>query len=144
LKQPPSRDFKASAGKTRTKSKKKGAKFGHEKQDRPLVDNPAQVIEVYIVSCENCHHNLMEQVPIQVVRRQVTELPEIKPVVIETRQYEVVCPCCGKRQQGKLPEGLEAPGGTLGHDWKPWSSTYTMNTIWAINDFARFSTKYWV
>ena len=44
----------------------------------------------------------------QVVRRQITELPEIKPVVLETRQYEVVCPCCGKLQRGKLPEGLEA------------------------------------
>lgn len=45
---------------------------------------------------------------VEVVRRQVTEIPEIKPVVIETRQYVVDCPCCGERQQGKLPEGLEA------------------------------------
>jgi transposase len=44
---------------------------------------------------------------VQVVRRQITELPEIKPVVIETRQYEVTCPCCGKVQRGRLPEGLE-------------------------------------
>jgi transposase len=27
--------------------------------------------------------------------------------VIETRQYVVICPCCGERQHGKLPEGLE-------------------------------------
>jgi transposase len=58
--------------------------------------------------CKNCHLNLLDQVPVQVVRRQVTELPEIKPVVIETRQYVVDCPCCGERQHGKLPEGLEA------------------------------------
>ena len=44
----------------------------------------------------------------QVIRRQITELPEIKPVVIETRQYIVGCPCCGKRQHGELPEGLDA------------------------------------
>ncbi len=106
--QPPSRDFKASAGKKHKRSKKKGAKTGHEKQARPLVDNPNKVIEVYADHCETCHINLLDQVPVQVIRRQVTELPEIQPVVIETRHYEVVCPCCGQLQRGNLPEGLEA------------------------------------
>ena len=44
----------------------------------------------------------------QIIRRQITELPEIKAAVIETQQDEVVCPCCGEVQRGKLPEGLEA------------------------------------
>jgi len=105
--QPPSRDFK-SEKKKRPRSKKKGAKVGHEKQERQLVENPNKVIEVYVDKCQNCHLNLLDQVPVQVVRRQVTEIPEIKPVVIETRQYVVDCPCCGARQHGKLPEGLEA------------------------------------
>lgn len=105
--QPPSRDFKTEK-KKRTRSKKKGAKFGHEKQERPLVEKPNTVIEVYVDNCKKCHLNLLDQVPVQVVRRQVTEIPEIKPVVIETRQYVVDCPCCGERQQAKLPEGLEA------------------------------------
>lgn len=105
--QPPSRDFKPSS-KKRKRSKKKGAKPGHEKQVRQLVDNPNTVIEVYAEHCENCHHNLLDQVPVQMTRRQITELPEIKPVVIETRQYAVHCPCCGELQRGKLPEGLEA------------------------------------
>ncbi len=105
--QPPSRDFKSST-KKRKRSKKKGAKPGHEKQERQLVENPNKVIEVYADNCENCRRNLLDQVPVQVTRRQITELPEIKPVVIETRQYEVLCPCCGELQRGKLPEGLEA------------------------------------
>lgn len=105
--QPPSRDFKAEK-KKRKRSKKKGAKSGHEKQERSLVESPNTVIEAYVDNCKNCHLNLLDQVPVQVVRRQVTELPEIKPVVIETRQYVVDCPCCGERQYGKLPEGLEA------------------------------------
>jgi transposase len=105
--QPPSRDFKTEK-KKRKRSKKKGAKPGHEKRERQLVENPNTVIEAYVDSCKNCHLNLLDQVPVQVVRRQVTELPEIKPVVIETRQYVVDCPCCGERQHGKLPEGLEA------------------------------------
>jgi transposase len=105
--QPPSRDFKTEK-KKRTRSKKKGAKSGHEKQERQLVEKPNTVIEVYVDTCKNCHLNLLDQVPVQVVRRQVTEIPEIKPVVIETRQYVVDCPCCGERQQAKLPAGLEA------------------------------------
>jgi transposase len=106
--QPPSRDFKASIGKKRKRSRKKGAKPGHEKQERPLVDNPDKVIEAYAEHCENCQANLLDQAPVRMIRRQITELPEIKPVVIETRQYEVLCPCCGASQRGELPEGLEA------------------------------------
>jgi len=105
--QPPSRDFKVEK-KKRTRSKKKGAKSGHEKRERQLVEKPNTVIEVYVDNCKNCHLNLLDQVPVQVIRRQVTEIPEIKPVVIETRQYVVDCPCCGERQQAKMPEGLEA------------------------------------
>ena len=41
--QPPSRDFKSST-KKRKRSKKKGAKLGHEKQERQLVENPNKVI----------------------------------------------------------------------------------------------------
>ncbi len=87
---------------------KKGAQPGHEKQERSLVDNPDQVIEAYAEHCENCQVNLWDQVAVRMIRRQITELPEIQPVVIETRQYEVQCPCCGVLQCGELPEGLEA------------------------------------
>lgn len=105
--QPPSRDFKGEK-KKRKRSKKKGAQAGHEKQARPLVEKPNKVINVYVYKCQNCDQNLLDQIPVKVVRRQVTEIPEINPVVIETRQYVVDCPCCGQQQQAKLPEGLEA------------------------------------
>ena len=36
---------------------KKGAKSGHEKQERPLVEKPNKVIEVYVDNCKNCHLN---------------------------------------------------------------------------------------
>lgn len=105
--QPPSRDFKPEK-KQRKRNRKKGAKFGHEKLERALMDNPSKVFYALVDNCQTCHINLLDQVPVQIIRRQITELPEIKPVVIETQQYEVVCPCCGEVQRGKLPEGLEA------------------------------------
>lgn len=105
--QPPSRDFKVEK-KKRKRKRRKGAKPGHEKHERARVDNPSKVIDVYVDNCPNCHLNLLDQVPVRTIRRQITELPEIQPVVIETRQHEVICPCCGAPQCGKLPEGLEA------------------------------------
>ena len=105
--QPPSRDWKANrtSGKRR---KKRGAKVGHVKADRPLVDNPDQIIPAKVTICNKCGTELSQVEPAQTLRRQVTELPEIKPVVIETRQDVVVCPCCQTEQHGQLPEGLEA------------------------------------
>jgi transposase len=105
--QPPSRDFKSDGSKKRKRHKKVGAKTGHEKAERPLVDNPNKVIEVWAESCPKCHVNLLDRVPEHTIRRQVTELPEVKPVVIETRQHEVRCPCCGELRRGQLPTGLE-------------------------------------
>lgn len=105
--QSPSRDFKGEK-KKRRRSRKKGAKFGHEKQERALVEKPDKVFYALVDNCQTCHINLLDQVPTQVIRRQITELPEIQPVVIETQQYEVLCPCCGELQRGKLPAGLEA------------------------------------
>ena len=105
--QPPSQDFKGEK-KKRKRSKKKGAKNGHAKQERALVDNPDKVFYALVDNCQSCQINLLDQVAVQIIRRQITELPEIKPVVIETQQYEVKCPCCGEVQRGKLPEGLEA------------------------------------
>jgi transposase len=105
--QPPARDWKADRPQ-RKRRKKLGAKLGHAKTERPWVDNPEKVIEVWVETCAQCGTSLLEQAPERVFRRQLTELPEITPVVIETRQYEVRCPCCQQLQRGALPEGLEA------------------------------------
>jgi transposase len=78
------------------------------KAERPLVEKPDKVIDVPVSVCTHCGTDLSAVAPQRTLRRQVTELPEIKPVVIETRQDEVVCPCCQQLQRGTLPEGLEA------------------------------------
>ncbi len=105
--QPPARDWKVDRPQ-RKRRKKVGAKAGHVKAERPLVDNPEKVIDVWVEACAQCGTGLLDQAPERMIRRQVTELPEIKPVVIETRQYEVRCPGCQRLQRGALPAGLEA------------------------------------
>jgi transposase len=38
----------------------------------------------------------------------VTELPQVRPLIIETQQAEVRCPLCQQLNRGELPTGLEA------------------------------------
>lgn len=104
--QPPSRDQKAR--KPEKKRRKHGPPFGHQKYSRPLVDNPAQVIQVPVTECEQCLANLENIRPEDFERRQIVELPEVKPVVIETRQQRVTCPHCQTLNRALLPAGLEA------------------------------------
>jgi hypothetical protein len=46
--------------------------------------------------------------PEDFTRRQITEIQEIKPFVIETRQHHVTCPHCQPLNRVPLPPGLEA------------------------------------
>lgn len=105
--QPPSRDQKRNLP-TGRPHRRRGAKAGHVKAQRPLSDHPDTVIEARVSHCANCGADLQAVVPQAVVRRQIVELPVIQPVVIETRQQHIVCPQCRHVQQGRLPEGLEA------------------------------------
>ena len=107
--QPPSRDWKGDVPIGQRKRKKRqGAQPGHSKAERPLVEKPDAIVEARVTTCAGCGADLQAVTPERVVRRQVSELPVLKPVVIETQQHEVCCPACQLRQRGVLPPGLEA------------------------------------
>lgn len=104
--QPPSRDWKAN--RSPKQAKPRGAQSGHAKMERALVDTPDHIVDVKPDRCRACGYDL-QTVPAQrQIRRQVMELPEIKPIVIETRQHEVECPACHTLQRGALPADLSA------------------------------------
>ncbi len=105
--QPPSRDQKPNSPPDRAQHPR-GAKPGHPKAERPLVDHPDTVVEARVTACGQCGADLRQIAPRAILRRQVVELPVIKPVVIETQQHQVICPVCQQVQQGQLPTGLEA------------------------------------
>lgn len=105
--QPPSRDEKSNRPADHRR-KKHGPPFGHERKVRPLVDNPDRIIEAAVEWCPHCQADLRGVEPRAIVRHQLTELPPVKPVVLETREHEVVCPDCQRVTRGVLPEGLEA------------------------------------
>src|SRR5262249_32112980 len=75
---------------------------------RELVDNPDRIIRAQVEQCQYCHQALSGLEPEKIVCRQVTELSQFSPVVIETRQHKVRCPHCQCFNRGCLPEGLEA------------------------------------
>lgn len=105
--QPPSRDHKKKRGADQPR-KKHGPPLGPQRHTRALVDQPDQVMALPVVQCQHGHASRHGLVPAQVVRCQVTAVPLVAPVVIETRQHEVRCPQCQTRNRGTLPLGLEA------------------------------------
>src|SRR5215475_11369107 len=105
--QPPSRDQKNNQPANKPK-KKRGPPFGHKRSVREFIDNPDRTISAKVEKYEQCHQDLRDVALGKIVHRQVTELPEFNPVVIETQQHEVVCPHCQCLNRGQLPEGLEA------------------------------------
>ena len=104
--QPPSRDQKANQ--PEKKRRKHGPPFGHQKFSRPLVDKPDRVIQLPVTECEQCLADLSNVAPEDFERRQITELPEAKPIVIETRQHRTTCPHCLTLNRAALPVGLES------------------------------------
>ncbi|MRS02010.1 IS66 family transposase [bacterium] len=104
--QPPSKDQK----KNKPKDKRKrhhGPPKGHEKHEREQVANPDKIIELHVENCKNCQSELDHKAEKLVRVNQISELPEIRPQVIEVRQYEEVCPHCGVKQRTQAPDGLE-------------------------------------
>lgn len=110
--QPPSRDQKADLTKKRKKHRH-GPPKGHVKYERKMMADPDHVVEVKPRVCEDCQTDLAESCGQLADVNQITELPEAKADVIEVRQYEVQCPCCGKKQTTEPPAGLEM-GRTFG------------------------------
>lgn len=106
--QPPALDRKANRPKA-ARRRHRGAKRGHAKMERAWVAQPDQVIDAPLSRCTRCQADLQTVVPERIVRRQVTELPEVRPLVLETRQAEAHCPHCHALQRGRLPAGLAAP-----------------------------------
>jgi transposase len=103
---PPSRDQKVNQ--PEKTPRKPGPPFGQQKFSRPLVDNPDKVIQVPVTECAHGLADLSQVAPDDFERRQITALPEAKPLVIETRQHQTTCPHCHQLSRAPLPAGLEA------------------------------------
>jgi transposase len=112
--QPPSAD-PPSAPPRRGKDpsgRKQGAQPGHEGKGRPLLPAWAvdEIVEHWPTEC-GCGHVFLEADRVAVgqpARRQVEELPVMAVRVTEHQCQRVVCPGCGARQTGLLPDTAAA------------------------------------
>jgi transposase len=104
--QPPSRDQKVNRPEERQRHRH-GPSVGHVKYERKMVADPDHIVDVKPQMCEHCQTDLSHAESRVKDVNQITELPEAKAEVIEVRQFEVECPCCGQKQTSEPPEGLE-------------------------------------
>ena len=104
--QPPARDQKTNQ--SEKKLRQHGPPVGHAPHTRALVDNPTQVMQAPVTECAYCLADLRGVAPEDFTRRQITELPEVKALVLETRQHHTTCPHCHTLNRAPLPAGLQA------------------------------------
>jgi len=113
---PPSSDPPAAApAKTgrMPSGRKRGGQPGHEKAERSLIPTEeCDRVEQFKPShCRGCGTALTGDDP-EPKRKQVVELPPVKPTVTEYQTHTLTCPCCGCVNAGSLPEHV--PRGWFG------------------------------
>lgn len=95
------------APKKEKSGKKPGGQPGHPKHERALIPSEQcqAVISVQPEACRRCGEALTGSDP-EPLRRQVWEIPEIKPLVTEYQLHRLTCPCCQESTCGQLPAGV--------------------------------------
>ncbi len=108
---PPSKGFKANKGQAANAAKRTGPRkgsLGRKGANRPLAENPDEIVRVMAKTCGHCHGALGEGDQTLREAYDKIDIPEIKPHVTRVEIYGGVCPCCaGKTVPACVPDGLE-------------------------------------
>lgn len=80
-----------------------GGQIGHKGHNLPLRENADIVIKLSPSYCSGCGGDLGSAPGVMTGRRQVVDIPPVKPVYTEYQQYVKQCPCCGKQQSMPYP-----------------------------------------
>jgi transposase len=107
---PPSSDGLSKPNRTKSlrgrSGKKPGGQVGRQGTNLAPVQNPDK-IEVHTpVQCKDCHSSLIDVKPVNLERRQVFDIPPISVAVTEHRAEIKICPCCGTKNKGQFPQGV--------------------------------------
>jgi len=112
---PPSSDgFNPAVGGTpkslRLQGKRKpGGQKGHPGFTLKMVDKPDHTIIYPVDQCQRCGHRLADEIPIDVERRQVFDIPPIQMEVTEHQAEIKHCSHCGHLNKATFPEQVKAP-----------------------------------
>jgi len=105
---PPSRDPHRKRQKSlREKSgKKPGGQKDHQGRTKKMVTCPDQVVDHKPQYCQHCSNILDEELNL-IGRRQVIDIPPIKPIITEHRIYAGHCNSCGQKSACAYPQGVK-------------------------------------
>jgi transposase len=108
---PPSSDglAKPAPKSLRRKGGKPGRPKGQPGATMQLTDRPDHVVVHEPATCSGCGAGLAGGVQTGAERRQVTEIPQVRPVVTEHQMIERECRCCGQKTKADAPDGVAAP-----------------------------------
>lgn len=90
-------------------NKKSGGQKGHEGSTLLQVDNPDLVTNLKSNYCRNCGGSLSDSDFVLQSKRQVVDIPPVKPVYHEYRQYSCSCPHCREKHLTDFPPNISAP-----------------------------------
>jgi transposase len=94
----------------------RGAQPGHVGQHRPLLpeDQVQEIVPHHPLLCPACQADLPTSLPdvAPILRQQVWEIPELRPVVSEHQYHTVCCPHC--QALVRAERGAEVPPGAFG------------------------------
>jgi transposase len=109
--QPPSADGPAAPSRRSTRQRsgrKPGKQPGTGGTTLGLLADPDEIIDHLPVACGGCGAELGGAAEAGVVRRQVHDIPTIRPRVVEHRLHRRRC-CCGRTTCADAPVGVNAP-----------------------------------
>lgn len=92
-----------------TSGRKPGGQPGHRGHTLRLVDEPDEVQVHAPARCRACGQSLAAVPANRRERRQVVDLPPVRPQVVEHQAETKTCPACGVPTTAEFPAGVEAP-----------------------------------
>jgi transposase len=107
---PPSSDIISPPKNLRIPStRKSGGQPGHKGSTLEMSSTPDKIIDLKSAFCSKCGQDLQGTIFTLKATRQVVEIPPIKPIYEEYRQYSCQCPRCQNQQISDFPVGVNAP-----------------------------------
>ena len=112
---PPAKGFKAAVkSEAKEGEQRREGSLGREGGGRPLSENPDQIIESTVKSCQACGAEIAKSEQQLMARYDKLDIPPIAPIVTRVERYGCRCPQCGVPQIAAVPVGME-PGSPFGH-----------------------------
>ncbi len=108
---PPSKDEnrpKRNNSLRRQTGKKVGGQKGHKGKTLMVSDNPDIIKEISPDYCNKCGNDLSDFEGKLDKKRQIVDIPPIKPLITEYRTYSKTC-SCGCTSKSGFPNGVVAP-----------------------------------